>query len=92
MKRRKQYTLEFKRETVQYLISSGKSQNMVCQELGLPNGILGRWKKELGQEGNANESLQDVRDKRIQELEREVQNLKQQRDILKKAMGITLIH
>lgn len=92
MKLRKQYTPEFKRETVQYLISNGKSQNMVCQEMGLPNGILGRWKKELDQEGTENESLQDVRDKRIQELEREVQNLKQQRDILKKAMGITLSH
>ncbi|MCW7467896.1 transposase [Leptospira levettii] len=90
MKRRKQYTTEFKRESVQYLISSGKSQNMVCQELGLPNGILGRWKKELDQNQTENGSLQDVRDKRIQELEREVQNLKQQRDILKKAMGITL--
>ncbi|EOQ87269.1 hypothetical protein LEP1GSC202_4007 [Leptospira yanagawae serovar Saopaulo str. Sao Paulo = ATCC 700523] len=63
---------------------------MVCQELGLPNGILGRWKKELDQNQTENGSLQDVRDKRIQELEREVQNLKQQRDILKKAMGITL--
>ncbi|WP_083901898.1 transposase [Leptospira vanthielii] len=90
MKRRKQYTTEFKRESVQYLISSGKSQNMVCQELGLPNGILGRWKKELDQNQTETDSLQDVRDKRIQELEREVQNLKQQRDILKKAMGITL--
>ncbi|EMY69303.1 hypothetical protein LEP1GSC199_2369 [Leptospira vanthielii serovar Holland str. Waz Holland = ATCC 700522] len=63
---------------------------MVCQELGLPNGILGRWKKELDQNQTETDSLQDVRDKRIQELEREVQNLKQQRDILKKAMGITL--
>lgn len=90
MKRRKQYTREFKIESVQYLISSGKSQNMVCQELGLPNEILGRWKKELDQNQTETGSLQDVRDKRIQELEREVQNLKQQRDILKKAMGITL--
>ncbi|PJZ79148.1 MULTISPECIES: transposase [Leptospira] len=90
MKRRKQYTTEFKRESVQYLISSGKSQNLVCEELGLPNGILGRWKKELDQNQTETGSFQDVRDKRIQELEREVQNLKQQRDILKKAMGITL--
>lgn len=90
MKRRKQYTTVFTRESVQYLLSSGKSQNMVCQELGLPNGILGRWKKELDQNPAETGSLQDVRDKRIQKLEREVQNLKQQRDILKKAMGITL--
>ncbi|TGM31751.1 hypothetical protein EHQ71_07160 [Leptospira levettii] len=90
MKRRKQYKEEFKKESVQYLISSGKTQNEVCQELGLPNGILGRWKKELDQNLSETGSLQDVRDKRIQELEREVQNLKQQRDILKKAMGITL--
>ncbi|XDD44751.1 transposase (plasmid) [Leptospira sp. WS60.C2] len=90
MKQRKQYTPEFKRESVQYLISSGKSQNLVCQELGLPNGIFGRLEKELDQNQTETGSLQDIRDKRIQELEREVLNLKQQRDILKKAMGITL--
>lgn len=90
MKRRKQYKEEFKKESIQYLISSGKTQNQVCQELGLPNGILSRWRKELDQNQSETVSLQDVRDKRIQELEREVQYLKQQRDILKKAMGITL--
>jgi transposase len=90
MRRKKHYPEDFKRETVKLLLTSGKTQKTLCDELGIPYGIIGRWKKELDLENPINKDIKDARDKRILELEKEVQHLKQQRDILKKAMGITL--
>lgn len=90
MRNRKHYPTDFKKETVKLLLTSGKSQKTLCDELSIPYGIIGRWKKEFDLENPQNVELKDARDKRILELEKEVLHLKQQRDILKKAMGITL--
>ena len=90
MRRKKHYPEEFKRETVKLLLTSGKTQKTLCDELGIPYGIIGRWRQEFDLENPMNKEVKDARDKRIQELEKEVQSLKQQREILKKAMGITL--
>lgn len=90
MKERKHYPVEFKKEAVKLLLTSGKSQSSLCMELGIANGSIGRWKKEFDLESPGNEDLKSAADKRIQALEKEVSILKEQRDILKKAMGITL--
>ena len=92
MKKRKTYTAEFKREALRLAKTSGKSQAQIEQELGIGAGCLSRWKKkqeEAGEDafpgqGNRVSSEQD----RVRELERENEILRQERDILKKAVAI----
>ena len=92
MKKRKTYTAEFKREALRLAQSSGKSQVQIERDLGIGAGCLSRWKREqeeAGAEafpgrGKRASSEQD----RIWELERENEILRQERDILKKAVAI----
>ena len=88
---RKSYTKDFKKDAVKMLLKSRKSNKEVSDELGIPYGLLGRWKNEFDIENPENIDLKNVTDDRVKELEKEVAYLKQQRDILKKAMGIVLI-
>jgi len=92
MKKRKKYTPEFKRESVQLYLTSGKSQVQVGQDLGIGSGCLSRWKKDLEETGEAafpgHGNRRESAEGRIRELERENEILRQERDILKKAVAI----
>jgi len=92
MKKRKKYTAEFKREAVQLYLTSGKSLPQVEQDLGIGRGCLGRWKQELEEAGEVAFPGKGKRAKteqgKIGELERENKILRQERDILKKAVAI----
>ena len=88
---RRTYTREFKVETVRLLETSGKSATQIERELGIGKGNLWRWKRQfavhgkdafLGHGGLAPEQEQ------IRRLERENEILRQERDILKKAVAI----
>ena len=94
-RKRRKYTEDFKRDAVNQLISSGKSIAEVSRDLGIELYNLTRWKNEfLGKTNNSEIEVEDPAAKlrRLEEanhhLERENANLKQERDILKKAMGI----
>ncbi len=47
MRRKKHNAEDFKREKVKLLLTREKTQKPLCDELGVPYGIIGRWKKEL---------------------------------------------
>ena len=88
---RRQYTREFKLEALRLLETSGKSAAEIERDLGIGSGNLYRWKRKLTKDG------QDVfpghgrltpEQERIRKLEREIEILRQQRDILKKAVAI----
>ena len=88
---RKRYTREFKLEALRLLETSGKSANQLEQELGIGKGNLWRWKRKLAKDGEqafpGQGRLTPDQD-RIRQLERENEILRQQRDILKKAVAI----
>ena len=90
-KTRKTYTNEFKIETVRLLETSGKSAAQIERDLGIGSGCLGRWKRELKENGEqafpGRGRLMPDRE-RIHQLERENKILRQERDILKKAVAI----
>ena len=46
-KKRRQYTREFKLETLQLLETSGKSANALEEDMGLGKGCILRWKREM---------------------------------------------
>jgi len=82
------HDLEFKKQAVQLLNTSGRPLAQVARELGLPVWQLRHWKQRLQpQLAQQPETLEAMR-LRLTELERENLQLRQQRDILKKTLGI----
>jgi transposase len=91
MKERKKYTAEFKREAVRLCETSGKTQAQIERDLGLWKGCISSWKRELerkGEEAFPGQGRLTGEAERIRELERENEILRQERDILKKAVAI----
>jgi transposase len=79
----------FRRQTVELLETSGKSVSELARELGIGEKSLYRWRKQYGRQSSlsvVNEP--DERDEEIKRLRRENEVLRQERDILKKAISI----
>jgi transposase len=90
-KPRKEYTREFKMEAVRLLKTSGKSARQLERELGIGNGNLWRWKREFAADGEdafPGHGRLTPEQERLRKLKRENEILRQERDILKKAIAI----
>jgi len=90
MSRRSNFTQEFKKEAVELLRSSGKTSLEIAKDLGVNRDNLLRWNRELENEerktGTVTINPEDIDE--IKKLKKEMAILKQERDILKKALGI----
>ena len=85
---KKTYDDEFKKQAVQLLISSGRPLAQIARELGVTSWNLRDWRKRLQPElAQRPETLEALR-VRLAQVERENLQLRQQRDILKKTLGI----
>src|SRR3984957_20968020 len=87
------YKEEFRRQAVEMVIHSGKTQAQVARELGCSEYSLTLWKKAyLSQQGPAQIDGQQRSPEQmvaeIRRLQKENEYLKRQREILKKAMSI----
>lgn len=92
---RKRYTREFKIEALQLAETSGKPVPQIERELGLPSGILYRWRKRLAEQGTEafpGQGNLPASEERLRQLERENVILRQERDILKKAIAVLSTH
>jgi len=90
-KQRRQYTEEFKREAVELAATSGKPVKQLERELGLGDGCLRLWIRQTQQAGEQafpghGRLSAEAAEQRA--LVRENQELRQQVEILKKAMAI----
>ena len=88
---RRSYTREFKLETLRLLETSGKSVSRLEDELGIGHGCLSRWRQKFADEGEngfPGHGRLSSAEERLRQLERENEILRQQRDILKKAVAI----
>jgi len=88
---RRSYTREFKLEAVHLLETSGRSAAQLERELGIGSGCLSRWKQEFAEEGEhafPGHGRLAPDQERIRQLEQENAILRQERDILKKAVAI----
>lgn len=90
-KKRQTYTCEFKLEAIELTKSSDKSIAQIERDLGLSSGQIHHWKRQLqrdGEEAFPGKGHLKVQDERIRQLQRENEVLRQERDILKKAITI----
>ena len=85
------FTREFKLEAVRLSESSEKTVAQIARDLGVPERVLYRWRHELREQreqafpGKGHQSELEEENRR---LKRELDLLKQEREILKKALGI----
>jgi transposase len=87
---RKRYTREFKVRAVK-MLEDGKSGHEIEKDLGIGGGLVYRWRQQLGQEGNGVRAFPGngkARDEELDRLQRENRSLREDRDILRKAVAI----
>jgi len=92
MEERKKYTREFKVEAMRLLNTSGKSGHEIEADLGIGSGSIYRWRRQLEDEGTqglrAFPGNGRPRDEELTRLRRENSGLREERDILRKALAI----
>ena len=90
--KRRVFTREFKVEAVEFLLNGDKQATEVARDLGIRVGLLYRWKREyLDSKANSFPGaghMKDPEQEKLRNLERELQDVKMERDILKKALAI----
>jgi transposase len=86
---RKTYSREFKIEAVKLVTEQGMSRKQVARDLGIDVASLRGWIKQYSEAPEeAFPGKGHVRDEEVRKLKREVEELRMERDILKKAVGI----
>jgi transposase len=94
-KEQRTYTREFKVEAVHLVQSSTKSQAHIARDLGVAESTLYHWCQQLSEHGAQafpGSGHQTPQEEEIRQLKRENDVLRQERDILKKAIGIFSRH
>lgn len=87
---RKNYSREFKLEAVGLITEKGYSIAEASRNLGIEYSVLRRWKKQLAEDSqNAfpGKGKQKPADEELRRLKRELDRVKEERDILKKALA-----
>jgi transposase len=88
---RKTYSREFKLEALRLLESCDKSAAQIARDLGMPEGSLYRWRNEFrarGDQAFPGQGNLPADEEELRKLVRENEVLRQERDILKKAIAI----
>jgi transposase len=95
VKTRRKFDETFKREAVQNWLSSGKSAEVIAQELGLNANRLYAWKNRFAPAGAGGRAAAGAKpgspadlQSQLDATRRELTRVREQRDILKKTLGI----
>ena len=88
--KRRKFSREFKHEAIRLITEKGYSQAQVARDLELRPDMLRRWKKQLRDDPGAfpGEGHLRAEEEEVCRLRREVVLLREERDILKKALAI----
>ena len=85
---RRSFTPEFKRDAVR-LVEKGKTITEVARDLGIARSLLQYWKRQQSGASRSSPAAGNVRSdaERIRQLEKELRDTREERDILKKALA-----
>ena len=90
-KKRRNYTREFKQEALQLWETSGKSAQQIEEDLGITHGLLYKWRRDAEQAGEdafPGHGQVKASEAEMHQLRRELAEMREERDILKKAVAI----
>lgn len=83
------YAVEFKQSAVELVLKEGLSRAEVGRRLGVPSKAVGRWVKAYQADAErAFPGKGNPRDEELHKLRKELRQMRMERDILKKAVGI----
>lgn len=83
------YDKAFKFQSVQVYLSNDKSLEKIASDLGVSRASLGKWVRDYQEKGEKSFPGRGHRsDQELRALKRELHLVKQERDILKKAIAI----
>ncbi len=86
MPQRRRYTKQFKEEAIRLVRQEGVSLTQVARDLGINAGMLRRWRDDRETRGsNAFPGRGYAHDEEIAKLQRELGQVKRERDFLKDA-------
>ena len=88
-KKRKNYNREFKKEAVALITEKGYSIAEVSRNLGVEYSVLRRWKMQLAddpQNAFPGKGRQKPDDQELRKLQKELERVKEERDILKNGL------
>ena len=86
---RKRYSAAFKKEAVMRVMGQNSSSYKVSRELGVSQSVLRKWVKKFKEEGS---SVFGEEDTEMKKLRSQVKRLRDERDILKKAVTFFAKH
>lgn len=89
-KKRKTYNKQFKLDAVRLIVEEGRSVASVARDLGINENSLHHWKKQIQNDGKdafPGHGKLKGDDEELRRLRRELEEAKEERDILKKALG-----
>ncbi len=88
---RRKFSSEFKIEAVRLITEGRGSVAQVARDLDVRPDMLRRWRKKVRQEGGGafpGAGTMQPRDAELQRLRRDLRRVREERDILKKAVAI----
>ncbi len=88
---RRVYSKEFKEETIQLVLKRGMSVSQVSKDLDIGTEIIYRWIRQYKIDPTNSfpgKGYLKPEDEKLRKLERELSDVKEERDILKKAISI----
>ncbi len=91
MKKRRRFSQEFKIEAVRMVGGQGRDVFDVCQDLEIRPDMLRKWIHKFDKDGSQafpGSGRMKSEDEEMRRLRREVERLRMERDILKKAVAI----
>ena len=91
MAKKRTYSRAFKLQALELVKTSQKSISEIERDLGITPGLLHKWKARIKVEGGQafpGKGHQKEDEEQIRRLKREVEVLRQEREILKKALAI----
>jgi len=90
-KKRRSFSREFKLEAVGLVAEGGLSAAQAARDLGISESVLSRWKKQFEEDPEQafpGKGRMHPKDEELHYLRRGLAIARQERDILKKAVGI----
>ena len=94
-KTRRRHPREFKLEAVRLVMEQGRSVRETARSLGIAESLLHSWKKKFLADGDVafpGHGKPVPKDEEIRALRRELERVRQERDILKKATAYFAKH
>jgi len=89
-RKRKRFDKQFKLDALKLVTEGGKSVREVAAELGIDPNTIYHWKKELSESGEdafPGKGHLSAQEEEIRRLRKELAEAKEDREILKKALG-----